>query len=82
MPKQMPTDVADKNLKKVIDICYEMLELADHGDKFRFDDGCGVVYGSLRDSAYKIRAIAKQEMSQHGVSKKKSSQGGKKGKGL
>ncbi len=70
MPKHMPTDIADKNLRKVIDICYEMLELADHGDKFRFDDGCGVVYGSLRDSAYKIRNIAKQEMSQHGVSKK------------
>ena len=67
----MAKDIADKNLRKVIDICFEMLELADHGDKLRFDDGCGVVYGSLRDSAYKIRNIAKQELSQHGASKKK-----------
>ncbi len=74
MPKQKSKDIADKNLKKVTDICYEMLELADYGDKFRFDDGCGVVYGLLRDSAYKIRDMAKQELSQHNTSKKKQSQ--------
>ena len=66
MQKQSSRDIADKNLKKIITLCYEMLELADHGDKFRSDDGCGVVYGSLRDVAYKIRQMAEQELSRHG----------------
>jgi len=66
MQKQSSKDIADKNLKKIIALCYEMLELADHGDKFRSDDGCGVVYGSLRDVAYKIRQMAEQELSRHG----------------
>jgi hypothetical protein len=66
MQKQSSKDIADKNLKKIITLCYEMLELADHGDKFRSDDGCGVVYGSLRDVAYKIRQMAEQELSRHG----------------
>jgi len=44
-----------------------MLELADYGDKHRSDDGCGVVYGFLRDAAYKVRQMAEKEMSQHGT---------------
>ncbi|MBU0995992.1 MAG: hypothetical protein KJ737_26150 [Proteobacteria bacterium] len=51
----------------VIDLCYEMLELADHGDKFRLDTGCGVVYGTLRDVAYKVRKLAEKELVQHGT---------------
>jgi hypothetical protein len=66
MTEKAPTDISDRNLKKVITICYEMLELSDHGDKFRHDDRCGVVYGTLRDAAYKIRQIAEQELTRHG----------------
>lgn len=66
MQEKNSKDIADKNLKKIVTLCYEMLELADHGDKFRSDDGCGVVYGSLRDVAYKIRQMAEQELSRHG----------------
>ena len=73
MPKQLPDNLEDKNLNKVIELCYEMLEFADHGDKFRHDDGCGIVYGTLRDVAYKIRRLAEQEISRHSSSRKKSS---------
>ena len=55
----------DRNLTKVIELCYEMLELADHGDKIRNDSGCGVVYGALRDAAYKIRQLTEKELSRH-----------------
>ncbi len=61
----MPDDIVDKNLHKVIQLCYEMLELADHGDQFRRDTGCGIVYGMLRDVAYKVRSMAQKEISQH-----------------
>jgi len=55
----------NRNLTKVIELCYEMLELADHGDKIRHDGGCGVVYGTLRDAAYKVRQLAEKELSLH-----------------
>ena len=58
---------SNDNLKKVIDLTYAMLELADHGDTFRSDTGCGVVYSALRDSAYKVRQLAIRELSEHGV---------------
>lgn len=57
----------DKNLRRVIDLSYEMLEIADHGDKYRKDVGCGVVYGTLRDVAYKLRALAEKELELHGT---------------
>ena len=63
---------ADKNLKKVVALCYEMLELADHGDKFRQDDVCRVVFGVLRDAAYKVRRMAEEELSQHGTQKRRA----------
>ena len=61
----MSSDVIDNNLRNVIHLCYEMLEHADHGDRFRKDAGCGVVYGTLRDTAYKVRQMAEEELAQH-----------------
>ncbi len=63
-------EMIEKNLGRVIDLCYEMLELADHGDFFRADEGCGILYGIIRDDAYKIRRMAEQEMKVHGTKKK------------
>ncbi len=61
----MPENAIDNNLNELIKLCYEMLELADHGDKIRLDAGCGVVYGTLRDTAYKLRKMAEKELTQH-----------------
>jgi hypothetical protein len=58
-------EMVNKNLEKVIAHCSEMLELADLGDNYRVDDGCGVVYGVLRDSAYKLRKLAEDELIKH-----------------
>lgn len=62
----MPSDIIDQNLRNVIQICYEMLEIADRGDSYRQDSGCGAVYGRLRDAAYKIRLQAEHELLFHG----------------
>lgn len=61
--------VAYKNLQRTIELCYEMLELADCGDNYRQDEGCGVVYGTLRDTAYKVRKLAEKELKIHEKSK-------------
>jgi hypothetical protein len=43
----------------------ELLALADAGDADRTDDGCGVLYGIVRDCAYKMRAQAGREQEAH-----------------
>jgi hypothetical protein len=63
---QEPNECANRHLEAVIALCGEMLELADLGDHFRADYRCGVVFGTLRDSAYKIRRLAKDELHRHG----------------
>jgi hypothetical protein len=55
----------DENLTKTLDMTESMLRLADEGDGAREDVGCGVLYGVLRDSAYRIRRIAEQEREAH-----------------
>ncbi len=65
MSQKKDKTVCNKNLHRLIDLCYEMLELADYGDKYRNDAGCGVVYGTLRDVAYKLRKLAEKELKLH-----------------
>ena len=56
---------ADQCLKKTMQLAERMLRLADHGDAVRTDPGCGVVYGMLRDSAYKLKQLAEAEQAAH-----------------
>ena len=42
-----------------------MMVLADRGDRNRQDRSCGVLYGTLRDSAYKLRHLAEEERHLH-----------------
>ena len=43
----------------------DMIELADKGDAQREDVGCGVLYGILRDSAFKLKQLAEKEKEIH-----------------
>ncbi len=52
-------------LGRTLQLTDMMVELADLGDRARIDVGCGVLYGLLRDSAYKIRKVAGQEKEDH-----------------
>jgi hypothetical protein len=42
-----------------------MIDLADKGDIEREDVGCGILYGILRDSAYKLKQLAEKEKTAH-----------------
>ena len=53
------------NLKRLIELTREMIALADEGDRDRDDDSCGILYGILRDSAYRLRALAEEECNKH-----------------
>ena len=55
----------DKNIEETFLLIQQMLHLADKGDKHREDTGCGIMYGMLRDSAYKIQQLAEKEKQAH-----------------
>lgn len=55
----------DNNLKKTINLTNEMIDLANLGDADREDTGCGILYGVVRDAAYKIRQLAEIERQKH-----------------
>jgi len=55
----------DENIQKTIELADNMLHLADQGDLDREDVGCGVLYGILRDAAYRIKKIAEAEKAVH-----------------
>jgi len=55
----------DEIIKRTLALVKDMLDLADEGDAVREDDGCGTLYGVVRDSAYKIRQLAEKERAAH-----------------
>jgi hypothetical protein len=55
----------DDNIQRTLDLTREMITLADQGDASREDTGCGILYGVLRDAAYKLRQLAEKEKERH-----------------
>jgi hypothetical protein len=61
----MAKQQVDEYLQAVIQLSKQMIDLAYQGDACRQDVGCGVVFGSLRDKAYKVRRLAEEELRKH-----------------
>jgi hypothetical protein len=55
----------NENLLKVLRLTREMLATADEGDRDRNDDSCGILYGILRDMAYRLRTLTEEECKKH-----------------
>jgi len=55
----------DKSIRKTIRLAENMLKAADEGDAVREDNGCGVLYGVLRDCGFKIMKLAQRERDAH-----------------
>ena len=53
------------NIRKTLNLVDEMIRVADKGDIEREDNGCGILYGVLRDAAYKVKKLAEQEKEKH-----------------
>ncbi len=53
------------HIERTIALAEEMIALADQGDADREDNGCGILYGVLRDSAYKLKRLAEEEKDRH-----------------
>jgi hypothetical protein len=55
----------NEKILRTLELVERMIEVADEGDIVREDAGCGVLYGVLRDSAYKIKKLAEEEKEKH-----------------
>ena len=55
----------DEHIKQTLLLVNQMIRLADQGDNDREDTGCGILYGVLRDSAYKLKHLAEEEKKKH-----------------
>ena len=55
----------DKNLKIALQLTDKMIELANKGNAEREDIGCGILFGVLLDSAYKLKRLAEREQELH-----------------
>lgn len=55
----------NENILKTLELAERMREVADAGDGDREDVGCGILYGVLRDAAYKIKKLAEEERAAH-----------------
>jgi len=58
---------SNKHLKQALEISKKLTILADEGEASSQDDGCAVLYGVIRDCAYKIRGRAERERDVHKV---------------
>lgn len=55
-------------IRKALDYARRLTVLADVGEGSSRDDGCAVLYGIVRDCAYKIRNSAEREREAHRLS--------------
>ncbi len=55
----------DKNIARTIKLAQEMIELAQKGYEQQEDPSCGVLYGILLDSGYRILDLAQKEKHAH-----------------
>lgn len=61
----MPHKKCDKNIARTIEMANEMIDLARQGYDNHEDPGCGVLYGILLDSGYRILDLALKEKQAH-----------------
>ncbi|MCP4719356.1 MAG: hypothetical protein GY860_07850 [Desulfobacteraceae bacterium] len=55
----------DKNIARTIELANQMIKLAQTGYEQQEDPGCGVLYGILLDSGYKLLDLAQKEKQAH-----------------
>ncbi len=63
--KKMLDKKCDINIARTIDLANEMIKLAQDGYEHREDPGCGILYGIMLDSGYKLLDLAQKEKDKH-----------------
>lgn len=58
-------DLCNTYIKRVMEMADELRQLAEDGEVASRDDSCAVLYGIVRDCAYKMKARAELEKERH-----------------
>lgn len=62
--------LCNDHIKESLELVRSLIILADEGERDSNDDGCRLLYGVIRDCAYKIRKEAERERQAHQQSNK------------
>jgi hypothetical protein len=69
LPNDRETPVTDRpcniHIREALEYSRQLIILADEGEAASSDDGCAVLYGIVRDCAYRMRAEAERERDRH-----------------
>jgi hypothetical protein len=57
--------LCNEHIKESLNLARNLIILADEGERDSTDDGCRLLYGVIRDCAYKIRNEAEREQRIH-----------------
>jgi hypothetical protein len=60
-----PVKPCDRNIQSTLRLVDKMIKLANQGDVDREDTDCGILYGVMRDAAYKLKQLAEIEKAKH-----------------
>ncbi len=55
----------DLHLRETLDLANRMIELSYRGDEDREDDSCGILYGVMRDSGFRLKDLVTREIANH-----------------
>ena len=55
----------NQNINKTLELSEKMIRIAVQGEASSEDSGCWVLYGTILDSAYKIKQLAEKEKKSH-----------------
>ena len=55
----------DRHILETLELCRQLTILADEGERDARDDSCVVLYGVVRDCAYKMRRQGEREREAH-----------------
>ena len=61
----MAQTLSNKHIQQALEHARQLIILADEGEADADDDGCRVLYGVVRDCAYRIRVEAEREREIH-----------------
>lgn len=57
----------NRHILEALDLARKLIILSDEGEADAKDDSCTLLYGIVRDCAYKIRKLAESELESHKV---------------
>jgi hypothetical protein len=63
-------ELCNEHIKEALDLVRGLIILADEGERDGNDDGCRLLYGVIRDCAYKIKYEAEREKDAHQANNK------------